>query len=76
MSFQEEVSVNLRKLVDIQTVLAKKTTESNSIIQGTHIPIFRVPTHELGYIRVGQERGYKNVGHVLNEVIQFLESYE
>mgnify|MGYP006130720639 FL=1 len=76
MSFQEEVSSNLHNLVSIQKVLSKRTTESDNIRQGTHIPIFKVATRELGYIRVGQERGYKEVGHVLNEVIAFLESYE
>ena len=76
MSFQEEISSNLHNLVSIQKVLSKRTTESDNISQGTHIPIFEVATRELGYIRVGQERGYKEVGHVLNEVIAFLESYE
>tara|TARA_R110000765_G_scaffold59279_1_gene115480 strand:- start:1164 stop:1367 length:204 start_codon:yes stop_codon:yes gene_type:complete len=67
MSFQEEVSRNLHKLVSIQRVLSKRTTESDNIRQGTHIPIFKVATRELGYIRVGD---------VLDEVIAFLESYE
>tara|TARA_R110000737_G_scaffold19424_1_gene37513 strand:+ start:2093 stop:2296 length:204 start_codon:yes stop_codon:yes gene_type:complete len=67
MSFQEEVSRNLHKLVSIQRVLSKRTTESDNIRQGTHIPIFEVATRELGYIRVGD---------VLDEVIAFLESYE
>jgi hypothetical protein len=67
MSFQEEVSRNLHKLVSIQRVLSERTTESDNIRQGTHIPIFEVATRELGYIRVGD---------VLDEVIAFLESYE
>lgn len=67
MSFQEEVSSNLHNLVSIQKVLSKRTTESDNIRQGTHIPIFEVATRELGYIRVGD---------VLDEVIAFLESYE
>jgi|SaaInlV_130m_DNA_3_1039695.scaffolds.fasta_scaffold134353_1 hypothetical protein len=32
MSFQEEVSVNLRKLIDKQTVLAKKLGNTHSHI--------------------------------------------
>ena len=76
MSFQEEVSRNLHKLVSIQRVLSNRTTESDNIRQGTHIPIFEVATRELGYIRIGQEKGYKEVGDVLDEVIAFLESYE
>jgi len=67
MSFQEEVSSNLHNLVSIQRVLSERTTESDNIRQGTHIPIFEVATRELGY---------KEVGDVLDEVIAFLESYE